>query len=313
MHSFIAYKNGIFKKIDDQEFGSLIRFAIIDLLNPSDSEIKLIFDKIGLSIPSEIISGSEIPSVIHKEDYLYIVYGTAISKDRRTGTFPLTIIIHKGYLILIHRQEIESLTNLIQDLQTDQFTVLKLSISSIVYQVMANINDEFISIVDELGDEIENLEENLVKSANPSDVRKVYSLRRTLLFFKNILRHNSNVVSMILREDSLRKFIRDTASYPTLHNNINQLVGIVDFYREMLTEVMQIYEGALSNRLNEIMKYFGIVASIFLWPTMVANIYGQNFKEIPLANHPYGFYIMLTIMVVGSLLMLFFFKSKKWL
>ena len=52
MYSLIAYKNGIFKKIGDQEFNSLIRFAIIDLLNPSESEIKLVFDKIGLSIPS---------------------------------------------------------------------------------------------------------------------------------------------------------------------------------------------------------------------------------------------------------------------
>ncbi|HLC73419.1 MAG TPA: magnesium transporter CorA family protein [Candidatus Nanoarchaeia archaeon] len=313
MYSLIAYKNGIFKKIGDQEFNSLIRFAIIDLLNPSESEIKLVFDKIGFPVPSEIISGSEIPSVIHKEDYLYIVYGTAISKDRRTGTFPLTIVIHKGFLILIHRQEIKSLSNLLKDLQTDQSTVLKLSISSIVYQVMANINDEFISIVDELGDEIENLEEKLVKSAKASDVKRVYNLRKTLLFFKNILRHNGNVVSMVTREESLRQFIRDISNFPTLLSNINQLVSIVDFYREMLTEVMQIYEGALSNRLNEIMKYFGVVASIFLWPTMVANIYGQNFKTIPLASHPYGFYVMLGIMVVGSLLMLFFFKSKKWL
>ncbi|MBS3146665.1 hypothetical protein J4471_03125 [Candidatus Woesearchaeota archaeon] len=315
MHSIIAYKNGAFSKIGDTEFTPLIRFGIIDFLNPNEQEIKTFLDKIGFEVKdlNTILTKVEIPSIVHREEFLHLIYGTPIKKDRQIGTSPLSILLIKGYIILIHKDEVKSLSDLLSEIQVDISRISKLNISNIIYQIMADINDDFVSVVDSLGNEIESIEERLVKYHNETDVRRVYTLRKTLLYFKSVLRHNNVVVSMIMREDSVKQFIKENGNYNILYNGISQLIGLVDFYREMLTEVMQIYEGALANRLNEIMKYFGAVAALFLWPATVANIYGQNFKVIPFADHPFGFYIMLLIMMLGSILMYFYFKRKKWL
>lgn|SRR3989344_1478196 len=315
MHSIIAYKNGIFKKIGDEEFNSLIRFSIIDFTDPSEAELKTFLDRIefDVSYTDFILSKNEIPCIVHKGDFLYIVFGTSISKNKQLGTAPLIIVLYKGFIILIHKEHIKPLSDLLDEIQTDTSRLVKLSISNILYQILADINDDFVAIVDKLGNEIEITEERLVKFHDQNDVKRVYSLRKTLLFFKSVLRRNNNVVAMIIREETLRQFIKDTSNYSPLYNSINQLINLVDFYREMLTEVMQIYEGALANRLNEIMKYFGVIASIFLWPVLVSSIYGMNFRYIPLASHIYGFYIMLGIMVVGALITLAIFKKKKWL
>lgn len=315
MHSIIAYKNGAFKKIGDDEFSSLIRFGLIDFTDPSEVELKTFFDRIGFDIShTEFIQNkNEIPCIVHKGDFLYIVFGTSISKNKQLGTAPLTIILFKGYIILVHKEHLKPLSDLLDEIQRDASRLVKLSISNILYQILADINDEFIATVDKLGNEIEVIEERLVKFHDQNDVRKVYSLRRTLLFFKTVLRRNNNVVSMIIREETLRQFIKDPAIYSSLNNSINQLISLVDFYREMLTEVMQIYEGALANRLNDIMRYYGAVAALFLWPAVVSSIYGMNFKYIPLSQHVYGFYILMAIMVIGIILMFIAFRSKKWL
>ena len=315
MHSIIAYKNGVFKKIGDSEFNSLVRFAIVDFLNPSEADLKAFFDKIGFenSNTNFILNKNDLPCIIHKGDFLHIVFGTPLSKDKQVGTLPLTMVLLKGYIILIHKEPIRVLSNLLDEIQKDTSRLVKLSISNIIYQIMADINDEFISVVDKLGNDIENIEERLVKYHEQSDVKRVYTLRKTLLFFKSVLRRNNNVVSTIIREDTLRQFIKDPGNYSVLYGGINQLISVVDFYREMLTEVMQIYEGALANRLNEIMKYYGAIAALFLWPATLGTLYGQNFMHLPFAAHPYGFYIMLLIMFSSTVIMFIIFKRKKML
>ena len=96
-----------------------------------------------------------------------------------------------------------------------------------------------------------------------------------------------------------------------LHNDIIQLIDENNLYHERLTGVVDAYLTKQSNDLNEIMKSFTVIASLILLPTLIAGAYGMNLV-LPLRDHPQGFWILLGIMIVGVVLMLFFFKKKEW-
>jgi len=69
----------------------------------------------------------------------------------------------------------------------------------------------------------------------------------------------------------------------------------------------------ISSKLNDIMKFLTIFSVIFIPLTFIAGIYGTNFEFLPELQFKYGYFIMLGIMVIISILMLFYFKRKKWL
>jgi magnesium transporter len=76
---------------------------------------------------------------------------------------------------------------------------------------------------------------------------------------------------------------------------------------------MDMYMSSVSNRLNDIMKSFTVIASLLLLPMLISGIWGMNFEKIPFFYYGNGFYVPLLIMAISVALMSFYFKKKKWI
>ena len=83
--------------------------------------------------------------------------------------------------------------------------------------------------------------------------------------------------------------------------------------RELVLSLMDMYMSNVSNKMNEVMKVLTIMASIFIPLTFIAGIYGMNFEYIPELKYRYGYFILWGVMLFMFMIMIYFFKRKKWL
>jgi len=81
----------------------------------------------------------------------------------------------------------------------------------------------------------------------------------------------------------------------------------------MVSGMLDVYLSSLSNRMNEVMKVLTIIATIFIPLTFVAGIYGMNFKYIPELEFHWGYAASLILMGIIALVMLLYFRNKRWL
>jgi magnesium transporter len=81
----------------------------------------------------------------------------------------------------------------------------------------------------------------------------------------------------------------------------------------MTFNLLQIYLSEVSTRMNEIMKVLTIIATIFIPLTFIVGVYGMNFKYMPELEYKYGYFIVWGVMVLIAILLIFYFKKKKWL
>jgi len=98
-----------------------------------------------------------------------------------------------------------------------------------------------------------------------------------------------------------------------LQDNINEASELSDSYREILYDQLNIYHSSMSTKLNEIMRVLTIISVIFIPITFLVGVYGTNFDNVPELHWRHGYLIMWFIMVIITLLMLWFFRRKKWL
>ncbi|MBK5193475.1 MAG: magnesium and cobalt transport protein CorA, partial [Flavobacteriaceae bacterium] len=110
-----------------------------------------------------------------------------------------------------------------------------------------------------------------------------------------------------LIEDKTRNYFRD------LYDHVIQVSENIDIYREMTRGLMEMYMTTISNRMNEVMKVLTIIATIFIPLTFIAGVYGMNFEYIPELQWKYSYFVLWGIMIVVFLLMLYYFRRKKWL
>jgi magnesium transporter len=90
-------------------------------------------------------------------------------------------------------------------------------------------------------------------------------------------------------------------------------VDTIESYRDVLSGMLDLYLSTISNRMNEVMKVLTIIATIFIPITFVAGIYGMNFKYMPELEWQWGYLAVWSIIVGIALLMIVFFRRKKWL
>jgi magnesium transporter len=83
--------------------------------------------------------------------------------------------------------------------------------------------------------------------------------------------------------------------------------------REMLMGMLDIYLSSVSNRMNLVMKVLTIIATIFIPLTFIAGIYGMNFEYMPELHWRWGYPLILSVMLAILLIMLIFFRRKKWI
>jgi magnesium transporter len=87
----------------------------------------------------------------------------------------------------------------------------------------------------------------------------------------------------------------------------------VETFRDMLSGMLDIYLSSVSNRMNEIMKVLTVIATIFIPLTFLTGIYGMNFRYMPELELTWSYPAILTLMFIVALLMVFYFKRRKWM
>ncbi|HFS67411.1 MAG TPA: hypothetical protein ENK67_04290 [Flavobacteriia bacterium] len=110
-----------------------------------------------------------------------------------------------------------------------------------------------------------------------------------------------------LIEENTFRYLRD------VYEHLIHLTDNLDAQRDMLANIMDLYLSGISNKMNEVMKRLTVISTIFIPITFISGLYGMNFENMPELHWKHGYFITLAIMFLIVLIMIFYFKRKKWL
>jgi magnesium transporter len=183
----------------------------------------------------------------------------------------------------------------------------------LAYSLMDLVVDQYFLILEDLGETIENLEEELVAAPSPQTIHQIHRLKRDMIILRRSVWPLREVLSQLERRES--PLIQEaTAIYlKDVYDHVIQVIDTIETFREMLSGMLDVYLSSMSNRLNEIMKVLTIIATIFIPLTFIAGLYGMNFKHMPELEWRWGYFMVLGVMGLMCFGMLVYFKKKKWL
>src|SRR3989344_545824 len=287
MIEVIQYSKGVIKKIELNKYGRL-ELAWINVFNPNAKELESL--KKDFSIPESILKhfldSQEIPRIEKYKDYEIIILKFLTDKKVRT----LGIAKHKNYVITVCHSDI-SIKPEKEFMSKDPDYFFK--------KIIDFLLKSFSSSLDKLEEEISYIEDTLFDDTKQKDPKKIFHLKKELMYIRKGLNANKEVI-----------FNLDNIG--NLKIELNQLIDTENTLTFRMTEIMNMYMMFVSNRLNEIMKSFTVIASLILLPSLVAGIYGMNLS-LPFANKDSAFYIVVAMMFVSMILMIIYFKYKKWI
>jgi magnesium transporter len=294
----IKKKSVILHDIDNINTSS--NFYWIDVSNPTNEELGKIIKKTKLNTHDLkcTLDKREKPRVDKKERYSLIIF-RSVSKNSIT---PIGIIISKNFVMTIHREEIISLQNLMEEeTPTD--------LNKIVYEIFSGLIKEFSKNLEDVEDRLDIIEEKAIKAE--SNMEQMFALKKTIIYLRKALSGNREVIEQIM--SGAIPILKNKTLFNMLFIEISQLIDTEELIKDRLTGVLEVHLSSISNKLNEVMKSFTVIASLLLIPMLISGIYGMNFRVLPLSQHDYGFWFSLGFMGITVVLMLLFFKIRKWI
>jgi magnesium transporter len=262
----------------------------------------------------DIVNTQHRPKVDDHEAYLFIVlkmlqYHAA---EGRLAAEQLSLVVLDGYLLSFQEVEGDIFNPVRERLQRGRGSIRKLGCDYLAYALMDAVVDNYFIILEELGAEIDNLEEAMLVDPDAAVMNRIHALKKEMIFLRRQIWPMRELIATLERDPSdhiepkTAIFIRD------LHDHAVQVIDTVEAYRDLLSSLLDLYLSTVSFRMNEVMKVLTVIATIFIPITFVAGIYGMNFNYMPELAWRWGYGAAWALMAAIALGMLYFFKRKKW-
>jgi magnesium transporter len=183
----------------------------------------------------------------------------------------------------------------------------------VLYALMDFIVDQYFPLVDALEDELEAIEAEIFGEVfSRETTQRIYQLKRQLLDVKRAVAPLVDVCNRLMRYD-LALIPEDTRPYfRDVYDHVIRLNELIDVQRELLTTALEANLSLIAVAQNEVMKRLAGLAALVAVPTMVAGIYGMNFEFMPELRWPYGYPLVMGVMLGTCGLLYGYFKRLGW-
>jgi len=266
-------------------------------------------------ILEDIMNTDQRPKTEDFGHYMYIVLKMLYydKKVNETQVEQASLILGENFVISFQEREGDIFEPIRERVRKGKGRIRKMGADYLAYALMDAVVDNYFLILERHGELLEELEDRVVMDPRPETMREIHQLKREMIFLRRSVWPLREVINSLERgESSLihktsRVYLRD------VYDHTIQVIDTVETYRDMLSGMHDTYLSSISNRMNEVMKVLTIIATIFIPLTFIAGIYGMNFDFMPELKWRWAYFSVWGVIVAVTVLMVFYFKRKKWL
>ena len=284
----------------------------IDVTAPKKEDFKLlreIFKLHPLTIEDCLSKGKTRIKIEYFENYMLIVlYG--VSKNGKRP-YEVDFILGKNFLISNHYEVVESIEALKKNSERVKFLISS-GVDSLLHRLIDAEVDQFLNVLGKYDEIIDKFERKALEAPTHELTAQIFRLRRLFVLLRRLSNAQKEKILELTKADipfitkKVQPYFRD------VFDHMLTITDTITNYRELLSNILEVYLSTVSNKMNEIMKTLTVVTTIMLPLTLIAGIYGMNFQFLPELHWKYGYMFALGLMVAIAVGMIFYFRRKGW-
>lgn len=320
MLKYLVYSKEKFKKGSGLDYPKNEELTWILATNPTEEELRAIerdfelYNYLGrYSKETRSLKYSNDPLILALVDYY--LEGSNIAKSRI-----LCFINPKTVLIITETGE-KYFSELFDTICERFEKERKKDINRLFYDFLDRDINENYDILTKIDDDTSRLEVASLRYNDEKNIQNIINLKRELNKMTRRFWSTAKIIFSIRKETTALKLTPDGMHIlDEIYENLIHQIDILSTQKESLIDALTIYETTVSNQLaktnndiNVVMKRLTILTLLLMIPTLIAGIYGMNFKYIPELTSPYGFFEAIIVMLIASSVVYLYSKKKKWI
>jgi magnesium transporter len=249
--------------------------------------------------------------------YIFVVVQalTGYTPNQEISVLEVDFFLGANYVVSCHRKICSALNSLLNNPQRIELLMHK-SAAWLLHGLLDGIVDDFLPIVDELDETIDQLENDVLDRPDKALLQRILVAKRNSLRLRRATTPQRDIMNRLSRGEFPALIPEDMAMYfRDIFDHLVRIEYLIEALRDLSDAALQTYLSVVSNRLNEVMRVLTAAATIFLPLTLISGIYGMNFQRNfwPPLESTWGFPAVSGAMVAIAVLMLVYFRWRKWI
>ena len=289
----------------------------VDCIGPELDELVLVAGVLPMHplVVDEVTAHGQRAKLERYPDHALVV---AHARAPDGGLAEVALVIGDRWLVTVRERDDDGETFDVAPVRQryDRVRMPELGVGFLVYVLLDELVDGYFDAVEGSEDRLEDLESTLFELGPPPDgslQRELLDLRKELVLFRRRVVPLRDVLLAILRGEV--PWIEDASSvwFQNVLDHHLRVIDQIDTQRELMGNVVDASLALSSNRMNQVMKKMTSWGAILIVATLIAGIYGMNFRDMPELRWRFGYPGALGLMLVSTVGLYAYFRRKAWL
>ncbi|MFA5146929.1 MAG: magnesium/cobalt transporter CorA [Candidatus Omnitrophota bacterium] len=290
----------------------------LDVFDIDDGDIDLLTNVFSLHplTMEDFIMPNARPKAEELPDYLFLViFSMRSANGGQKGKIAMTELdccLGKNFLITFHSESFNSICACKERVKKQSPTIMH-GADMLLYSILDSCIDNYFPIINEFDRTVDEMSDELFRSPSQNTLKKIYHIKNDIMSLRRTVGPQADVIGLLSR--GTFKFIMpaNLIYFRNVYDNMVRFNDTVGALRDIISGAMEAYVSIVSNRLNEIMKTLTVITTIMMPLTLIASIYGMNFRYMPELEHKFGYPAVILVMGIMIVSMLVYFRRRKWL
>ncbi|MEO1349783.1 MAG: magnesium/cobalt transporter CorA [Cyanobacteria bacterium J06635_15] len=269
----------------------------------------------------DVVNVPQRPKVEQFQDHLLIIMRMVMLKPKGRGFFneQVSFILGPHYLVTVQEEPDLDCFDPVRDrIQRNHGIIRTQGADYLAYALIDSVIDGFFPVLEEYGEYIEALEDEVVANPTRKTIEKIHDLRRELMAMRRAIWPQRSAINSLIRDTSNCVSPEVRIYFQDCYDHVIQILDILETYRELASSLMDVYLSSVSNRMNEVMKLLTVISTIFIPLTFIAGLYGMNFNpqsspwNMPELNWYWGYPLCWALMIAITGGLIVYFWRKGW-
>jgi magnesium transporter len=314
MQRVVSYNESEIKKGGSREDIGRGYNVWVDLVDPSKEELKSAQKAFGLDAKSleQCVNSSKKPQVRFLNNQTFTIFLDIKFDDAKTLQTEAVYLFHgEGWLVTVHSSKVDLASAAHRLLEEKNKPLMETSIDALYYSILASIVDRFEQLLTAIELSITHIERKSVYRPTRLMLEYLDGMSIQIIVLRRHFWHVRDVINSLIHINEDKpdiKYLR------IVYDDINQLIQLVESYQDTINSTRELYIANVSLQMNDTVRTLTLFSAILLPLTFISSVYGMNGLDLNnLLSLPIGFSIVLGTMAVIAVILLIFFRNKRWI
>ncbi|HSI72662.1 MAG TPA: magnesium/cobalt transporter CorA [Fimbriimonas sp.] len=285
----------------------------VDLLatNLEDARMFLL-DQLGFHelAVEDALSDYERPTLQEFDHYLFFSAPALLHPEADSETTEVGFFLTSNALVTVAKARIKVIDEWFGRWQAHPETMDHIP-AVLLHSILDGLVDSYFPVVDAMEDRMDELSDSIF-GGNTGRVKDVLVLKKQFLDFRRRIVPTRDILNSLLRRDLTLIPLSTKPYFQDVLDHVLRINEVLEVNRDTLASLLDVHLAQVSNNMNLVLKKMTVVATVLMVMTLIAGIYGMNFRFMPELHWVYGYPFALGLMLFSAAAVLWVFKLFKW-